>query len=615
MRKVFNFVQSRDGLLGVAAGCCPDVLHQNQDTMSLYPRLSHYMGTRRWLLPLSLVLSALVGLLSLVPFVLIWFIVRALLEGDATSVQAVWSYALWAAGTALLGVLLYFVSLLLSHVAAFRLEVNLRREAMQRLMQLPLGFFAQQESGQLRKVIDEDSSSTHTFVAHILPDLSGSIMAPLAVMVLLFVFDWRLGVACLVPILAAMVTMAVMMNPKQNDFQRHYLDAQEAMSNEAVEYVRGIPVVKTFQQSVFSFKRFYKSIILYRDLVTRYTLGWQRPMSFYTTAMVSFAFLLVPLAVLLMGRAGENAAVLVADLLLYMLIVPIITSHVMKVMYLQRNLFLAGECIARIERISTGTLLATQPLYRHQTDHSVCLDNVSFRYPESTSDAVSQVSFTIPQGQTYALVGASGGGKTTIARLIPRFWDVNAGSVSIGGIDVRNMEKEALMAQVAFVFQNTRLFHASLRDNILYGAPHATEEQVQRAIDLSQSRDIIDRLPQGLDTIIGAEGTYLSGGERQRIALARALLKDAPIVVLDEATAFADPENEALIHRALRALMRGKTTLMIAHRLSTVQQADCILVVDGGRVVERGTHDQLLEQGGRYAQMWNDYQQSVAWTL
>ena len=567
------------------------------------------------MLPCSVVLSAVNGLLSLVPFIFLWLVVRTLLTADGNLADTpVWDYAIAAFVVSVANVLLYFAALMLSHLSAFRIETNMRRTAMERLMRVPLGFFDTQNTGRMRKIIDEDSSQTHTFVAHILPDVAGSVVAPIGIIVLLLAVDWQLGIAAMVPIVCAFGIMGYMMNPKNNDFQRMYLDAQEKMSAEAVEYVRGIPVVKVFQQTVFSFKRFHDSIINYRDLVIRYTLLWRTPMSAYTIAINAFAFLLVPTGIILIGHGGETA-IIVSDMVLYVLIAPIIAANVMKAMHLSQNLFLANEAVDRLEKLTATPPLPESSEPEKAAAFDVSLRNVSFRYEAAEHDAVSHIDLDIPQGKTVALVGASGSGKTTIARLIPRFWDVREGSLKIGGVDVRHMDKATLMRNVSFVFQNTRLFKTSILENIRYGNPDATIEQVNRAVDLSQSREIIERLPQGLNTVIGAEGTYLSGGEQQRIVLARAILKDAPIVVLDEATAFADPENEHLIRQAFAHLTRGKTVLMIAHRLTTVQDADNIVVVDKGRIAEQGTHQQLMEQATLYYKMWNEYQKSVAWKL
>ena len=567
------------------------------------------------MLPCSVVLSAVNGLLSLVPFIFLWLVVRTLLTADGDLADTpVWDYAIAAFVVSVANVLLYFAALMLSHLSAFRIETNMRRTAMERLMRVPLGFFDTQNTGRMRKIIDEDSSQTHTFVAHILPDVAGSVVAPIGIIVLLLAVDWQLGIAAMVPIVCAFGIMGYMMNPKNNDFQRMYLDAQEKMGAEAVEYVRGIPVVKVFQQTVFSFKRFHDSIINYRDLVIRYTLLWRTPMSAYTIAINAFAFLLVPTGIILIGHGGETA-IIVSDMVLYVLIAPIIAANVMKAMHLSQNLFLANEAVDRLEKLTATPPLPESSEPEKAAAFDVSLRNVSFRYEAAERDAVSHIDLDIPQGKTVALVGASGSGKTTIARLIPRFWDVREGSLKIGGVDVRHMDKAVLMRNVSFVFQNTRLFKTSILENIRYGNPDATIEQVNRAVDLSQSREIIDRLPQGLNTVIGAEGTYLSGGEQQRIVLARAILKDAPIVVLDEATAFADPENEHLIRQAFAHLTCGKTVLMIAHRLTTVQDADNIVVVDNGRIAEQGTHQQLMEKATLYYKMWNEYQKSVAWKL
>lgn len=583
--------------------------------MKTLKRLGAYMGGRKYLLPCSVSLSAVNGLLSLVPFILLWLVVRTLLiaKGNLSNTPLI-DYALWAFVISVANVLLYFLALMLSHLAAFRIETNMRRKAMQRLMRAPLGYLDEQNTGRMRKIIDEDSGQTHTFVAHLLPDVASCVVAPIGVIVLLFTVDWQLGTVAMIPLVGAIGIMGYMMNPKNNQFQRLYLDAQEKMGAEAVEYVRGIPVVKVFQQTVFSFKRFYDSIISYRDLVIKCTLVWRTPMSFYILAINAFAFILVPTAIILIGHGGDTITI-IANVILYVVIAPLIASNVMKAMYLSQDLFMANEAVKRLEQLTDIAPLSQHDEPKRAEAYDIRFNDVSFRYEGAEKDAVSHINLTIPEGKTVALIGASGSGKTTIARLIPRFWDVRHGSVTIGGIDVRDMRKDELMRNVSFVFQNTRLFKTSLIENLRYGNPDATTEQINRAIDLSQSREIIDRLPQRLDTVIGAEGTYLSGGEQQRIVLARAILKDAPIVVLDEATAFADPENEQLIRKALAHLTQGKTVLMIAHRLTTVQDADSIVVVDNGEIVEQGTHKELLSREKQYHRMWNEYQQSVSWKL
>ncbi|KGF52287.1 ABC transporter ATP-binding protein [Prevotella amnii] len=578
-------------------------------------RLGAYMGGRKYLLPCSVGLSAVNGLLSLIPFILLWIIVRTLLtaKGNLSSAPLI-DYALWAFLISVANVLLYFIALMFSHLAAFRVETNMRRKGMKQLLKAPIGFFDTQNTGRMRKIIDEDSAQTHQFVAHILPDVASSIVAPIGVIILLLVIDWQLGLASMVPIVCAFGIMGFMMGGKNYQFQRQYLDAQEKMSAEAVEYVRGIPVVKVFQQTVFSFKKFYNSIISYRDLSTKFVLMWRTPMSAYTTIINALAFFLIPVGIILIGH-GKQAGIVISDIILYVLISPVIALNIMRAMYLGQHLFMAKEALSRLEGLVCVKPLSESTKAQTSKKFDISLHDVSFRYEGANKDAVSHINLTIPEGKTVALVGASGSGKTTIARLIPRFWDVCHGSITIGGIDVRNMSKDELMRNVSFVFQNIRLFKTSILENIRYGNPNATTDDINRAIDLSQSREIINNLPQGINTIIGSEGTYLSGGEQQRITLARAILKDAPIIVLDEATAFADPENEHLIRKALSHLTHGKTVLMIAHRLTTVQEADNIVVIDNGKIAEQGTHSDLIAKKTLYYNMWNEYKKSVTWKL
>lgn len=580
--------------------------------MNTLTRLSHYMGNRKILLPLSMLLSAASALAGMMPFVFIWLIVRELLGVADTGQVSV--YAWWAAGSAIIGVVLYFLALMSSHLAAFRVEKNMRREAMRKVVAMPLGFFDQNTSGRIRKIIDDNASITHGFLAHQMPDLATTILIPLLALVMVLTFDWRLGLACLVPIIAALGLMASMMGGKSMEFMRIYMTSLEEMNAEAVEYVRGIPVVKVFQQTIYSFKNFHRSIMSYNQMVLRYTKSWMFPMSAYTVIINGFVFLLVPVAILLIGRTGEYATVLL-NFFLYILITPVFSQSIMRSMYLQQALGQAGEAIDRLDNLTSAETLATAAKTIPVKQFDIRFDQVSFAYPGATQKAVDGVSFSIPAGKTVALVGASGSGKTTIARLVPRFWEASEGTVSIGGVNVRDIDSEELMKHISFVFQNTKLFKTTLLENIKYGNPSASLEEVNRVVDLAQCRDIIDKQPLGLDTRIGAEGTYLSGGEQQRIVLARAILKNSPIVVLDEATAFADPENEEMIHQALGKLTRGKTVLVIAHRLTSITDADEILVMEKGRIAERGSHQELLKQGGIYLNMWNEYQQAVRWTI
>lgn len=578
-------------------------------------KLRLYMGNRKYLLPVSMCLSALSALAGLLPFIFIWLIVRELLAAKGASVSDdVVVYAWWAAGLAVASVVLYFTALMASHLAAFRVESNLRREAMRRIVAMPLGFFDCNTSGRIRKIIDDNASITHSFLAHQLPDLAGAVLVPLVAAALIFWFDWKLGLVCIIPVVAAMLTMGFMMGTKGRQFMQSYMTSLEEMNTEAVEYVRGIPVVKVFQQTIYSFKNFYRSIRNYNKMVFGYTMMWEKPMSFYTVAINSFVFFLAPVAILMTDSSGNYAEVLL-NFFLFVLVTPVFSQNIMKNMYLNQALGQAGEAIGRLENLLSYEGLSVSSSPKSVKGFDVAFKNVSFAYPGTEQKAVDNVSFTIPQGKTVALVGASGSGKTTIARLVPRFWEADEGEVMIGGVNVKDIEPKELMRHVSFVFQNTRLFKTTLLENIRYGNPDASLDEVQRAVDMAQCREIIDKQPLGLETRIGVEGTYLSGGEQQRLVLARAILKNAPVVVLDEATAFADPENEYLIQQALKELTRGKTVLMIAHRLSSVTDADEILVIDKGRIAERGTHAGLLEKGGIYNRMWNEYRQSVCWTI
>jgi len=572
------------------------------------------MTGRKALLPLSLVLSALSALAGMAPYILIWFIIREFITVGSSSQTLISTYAWWAAGLAVGGILIYFVALSVSHLAAFRVECNMRRYAMKKVVNMPLGFFDNNTSGRIRKIIDDNAGITHSFLAHQMPDLASSIVMPLTAAVLIFVFDWRLGLACLIPLAISMLLMGYMMGMSKRGFMRAYMDSLEEMNTEAVEYVRGIPVVKVFQQTVFSFKNFYNSIIKYKEMVIKYTKLWKVPMSIYVAVINGFTFFLVPAAILLIGNSG-NYAMVILNMFLYVLITPIFSQSIMRSMYISQAMGQAKEAIDRLDSLTSVAPLAQPADPKTINAHDIRFEHVSFSYPGANKKAVNNVSFDIQPGKTVALVGASGGGKTTIARLVPRFWDADKGEVRIGGISVKDIAHNDLMDHISFVFQNTRLFKTSLLENIKYGNHNATLEEVNRAVDMAQCREIIDRLPEGLNTKIGTEGTYLSGGEQQRIALARAFLKNAPIVVLDEATAFTDPENEHLIQNALGILTQGKTVLMIAHRLTSVMNADNILVINGGKIAEQGSHRELLSKQGIYSKMWNEYQQSVQWTI
>ena len=587
--------------------------------MNVLKRFQTYMGSRRILLPFSLLFSGLSAVFGLAPFILIWAIVRELLmAGGAPASSQITVYAWWASGLAIASVVLYFGALMCSHLMAFRVESNLRHEAMGRLMDKPLGFFDVHTSGSIRKIIDDNASITHSFLAHQLPDLAGTLLVPLATAGLIFWFNWQLGLVCVAPFVVALLLMGYMMGTSGREFMKQYMTHLEEMNTEAVEYVRGIPVVKVFQQTIYSFKNFYRSIMDYNRMASRYVLLWEKPMSAYTVIINGFVFFLAPVTVLLLANGGDYILVL-TDFFLFVLVTPVFSGFIMKSMYLGQAFGQAREAVERLEKLlepADKAMPTTPDVAEIPVDGSISFRHVSFAYPGASSLAVDDVSFEVQTGQTVALVGASGGGKTSIARLVPRFWTAREGEVLVGGVDVRHIPRHELMGRVSFVFQNTRLFKATLRENLLYGRPDATSAEMWEVLERMQCKDIIERLPQGLDTHIGGpDGTYLSGGEQQRIVLARAMLKNAPIVVLDEATAFTDPENEHLIRKALAELTRGKTVLMIAHRLTTVTEADLILVMEHGRIAERGTHQELLASGGLYKQMWDEYCHSVQWTL
>ncbi|MDD3137957.1 MAG: ABC transporter ATP-binding protein [Lachnospiraceae bacterium] len=578
-------------------------------------RFTPYMGKKKVLLPIALILSGLSAVLNIIPFVLVWYITRDVLSNpQSINLKNINFYAWLAFGSAIAGILAYFFSLLCSHLAAFRVEIGMQKLGVEKILSMTLGFFDQHSSGKIRKIVNDGAGTTHSFLAHQLPDMAGSVVSPIILMVLIFIVDWRMGLASLVPIVLGFITMRFMMNAKGKRFQKLYFDSLEEMSSESVEYIRGIPVVKTFGQSIFSFKRFYDSIIEYKEMVNAYTLLWQKPMSFYSTVMQSAAFFLIPMAIFLTGR-GENLPLVLADFVFYILISPIFTMLLMKSMHFQQNTMIAEQAIDRLDNLLDYPGMNYIENSKSVKHHSLEFKNVVFSYEGSDKPALDKISFKLNEGETIALVGASGGGKTTIARLAARFWDVDEGEVLVGGINVKEIPKRELMDKISLVFQNTRLFKGSLRENIAFGKENVTEEEINNAINVSQSRDIIENLPNGLNTVIGSKGTYLSGGEQQRIAIARAMVKNAPIVLLDEATAFADPENEHLIQKALKELSRGKTTLMIAHRLTSVQNVDRILVIEGGKIVQEGSHQELLNRDGTYKAMWEEYQKSVAWKI
>ena len=586
-----------------------------QKKQSSLARILGYAGGHRNLTLLGCILSALSAVLGLIPYVCVWLAARDVLETwpalTGVSGSARWGWtAVW---TAVISIALYFAALMSTHIAAFRTARNIRRAAMAHVLKLPLGFFTGSQSGRLRKLIDDNAGLTEDLLAHKLPDLAGTIVTPVAAVLMLFLFDWKMGLLCLLTMVLALLSMCLMMGGKNAGFFHRYQKEIERMSGEAVEYVRGIPVVKMFQQTVYSFKAFYAAIRDYSDLASQYAMSCRVGQTCFLTFINGAFALLIP-AALLLASGGDVRAVLV-NFIFYALFAPACGQMINRIMYMSEAVMEADEAVGRLDEILSQKPMENTGVQKRPANAAISFDHVTFTYPGADRPALSDVSFDVRPGQVTALVGPSGGGKTTAASLIPRFWDADSGAVSIGGVNVKEMAPEDLMKQTAFVFQDTRLFKESLLENIRAARPDASREEVLSAAHAAQCDDILEKLPHGLDTVVGARGVYLSGGEQQRIALARAILKDAPIVVLDEATAFADPENEHQIQKAFEALIRNKTVLMIAHRLSTVQDADHIIVLSGGKIAEQGSHESLLAQHGVYAAMWEDYQRSARWKV
>ena len=584
------------------------------EKQSDFSRLMGYAGGHRFFTYASWVLSAISALVALVPFLYIWMILRDVLEAAPNYARAVniprygWMAVLFAA----VSYLIYICALLCSHLAAFRVATNLRLAAVEHLAKLPLGFVERYGSGRLRKVIQESTGAAETYLAHQLPDQSGAIATPIGLLALLAIFDWRLGLLSLIPVVLAFAIMSAMTGKRMVEKMQQYGNALAAMSNEAVEYVRGIPVVKTFGQSVFSFKKFKAAIDEYEKWVIAYTKELRIPMLGYTTAINGvFAFLIA--GGLLFTRNGITSAFLL-NLLFYVIITPVISLTMTKVMYMSENKVIVADALQRIDTVLGAQPVQESSVPQHPRDSSMTLKDVHFSY-DGSEDVICGVSMNIQPGQTVALVGPSGGGKSTLASLMVRFFDVGSGSIRIGDADVRDIPKEELMNTVSFVFQNSRLLKGSILDNVKLGKPDATEAEVLAALKAAQCMDIIEKFPAGIHTVIGSAGVYLSGGEQQRISIARAMLKNAPILILDEATAFADPDNEAKVQAAFAKLAMGKTVIMIAHRLSTVENADCIYVMQDGRIAESGTKDALCAKNGLFARMWKDYQSSVQWKV
>lgn len=578
--------------------------------------LMGYAGKHKYLTYSSLILSVVSAVLALLPFVFIFFVIKEVIEVAPNYSQAVnvarngWMAVLFA----LISLAIYIGALMCSHLSAFRIAGNLRKTMMGHIANLPLGFIGEMGSGKIRRIVNDSSAATETYLAHQLPDMAGAITTPLGMIVMLFLFDWRFGLICLVPVILGFVSMFKMAGPKMAEDMKNYQNALADMNNEAVEYVRGVPVVKTFGQTVHTFKRFKGSIDSYYKFCIAYCKKCRMPMLMYTVFINSAFAFLITLALILTGGEAVTQSLLLS-LIFYVIFTPVIATSMTKVLFMSENGMIVADALSRIHSILDIKPLPDAKNPQHPKDNSVEFQNVSFRYSGTETDAIRNISFRVQPGETVALVGPSGGGKTTVAGLISRFWDVTGGEVKVGDVNVKNIRKSELTETVSYVFQDSRLLKTSILENVRLSKPNASREDVEQALHKAQCDDILAKLPDGIDTVIGTRGVYLSGGEQQRIAIARVMLKDAPIIVLDEATAFADPENEALVQKAFEELSKNKTVIMIAHRLTTVKNADRIFVLKDGRIEECGTHDKLAEQGGLYARMWQDYQTSVSWKV
>lgn len=583
---------------------------------SALSRLMDIAGNHKYLSYLSCVLAAVSAWIALIPFYDVFCIIKEILEirPDFDRAVHITSYGWQAVGFALLSMVFYIAALMCSHKAAFRVQANLRIKMMEHIMKLPLGYVEAEGTGKIRKIVTDSTAATETYLAHNLPDKAVSYATPVGLLAMMLVFDWRLGLISLIPAVLAFVLMGtLMMGPKMAEDMKQYQNALETMSSEAVEYVRGIPVVKTFGQTVFSFKRFKSAIDDYEKWTLDYTKSMMKPMIAFTTAANGIFAALIPAAYAFAGKGVTDTLIL--NIIFYVLITSILTVTLMKIAYAGESQMIVEDALKRMDDILDVAPLAEAGKKEVPKDASVELKDVAFAYDDTKGNAIDGISLNIRTGEHIALVGPSGGGKTTLASLIARFWDVKSGAVKIGGVDVKNIDSKELMNHVSYVFQDSKLLKTSILENVRMGRPDASEQEVLQALKEAQCMDILEKFPDGVNTVIGSKGIYVSGGEAQRLAIARAFLKNAPVLILDEATAFADPDNEVLVQKAFENLSRNKTVIMIAHRLSTITGADRIYVLKDGKIAEEGTHEELTKQNGIYTHMWKEYNQSVNWKV
>ena len=622
----------------------PQQQERNPAKQQAIKRLLSYAGSSKKFLSLSLVLSALSALVSFVPYIMVFFVMRDVISAvaakEAVNAAALARYGLWAVGAATAGFVLYYAALMLSHATAFTIQQNLSIRMAETLADLPIGWHITHVSGKVRKVFEKNINQLETLIAHNMPDTAQNMVSPFAILALTLVFDWRLGLISLLPLVLAFVLQAVLMRISTNSgFMQKYEDALEQMNNAGTEYVRGISVIKTFNQSVYYFKNFYTSIMHYKEFVLQYSMSWENGYAIFLSLIkLGFVFLL-PAALLMAGTATLDPHFFYS-FVFYLAFAPVTYTMLMKVMYANTFYQRSNDALNRIEDILQAPLTKESETSILPKKYDIAFNNVIFSYktepaaasaktaPETdggntgraapspqSRTAVNGITLSIPEHSLTALVGPSGGGKTTLVNLLGRFWEVDAGSISIGGVDIRDIKTQDLLHTVGFVFQENKLFKESILENIRYGKKDASREEVMEALRKAECMDIIERLPAGIDTVYGTKGTYVSGGEAQRLAIARALLQDAPIIVLDEATAFADAENEYKIKKTFDVLLKDKTVIMIAHRLSSVVNADKICVIDEGKIAEEGTHKELLARNGVYASMWNNFQKGIEWKV